>query len=288
MDLKDFIYDFNLVSTLTVKDVYECCDVINNGRERDIHYQDCVSLYELVSKFNDEYLKYLKYQKEFKKIVGLLGKNVVYGNHCVSGDFTFLLLGVYNPYSNVFDEDYGEVYLANRNDEYFVSVNNGRKWSDPKYKYRVASFNIEIVKRCLDIVSRNNLFLEAYRDLANKFVFGNGTSVIFTKIEGDLFERLDTFTLTFGNSYMNSEDFIEVKFKLGDELVILYDESKVILYDEEIVNLEDKKKIIQELLSGIYVHSDKLNDLYRSMEDKKVFVKEEKNEKNCYNCRRNK
>lgn len=276
MDLERFIYDFNLVSTLTAKDVYECCDIINNGRERDINYQDCVSLYELVSKFNESYLEYAKDINSLKEIFNLLGRDVVYGNHCVSGDFTFLLLRVFGINSNIFDEDYAEVYFAKSKDEFYVSLNNGKRWTDSEYKYEVVSFNIETIKKCLDIVCKNNLFLEGYRDLSSKFVFGNGTSVIFTKIEGDLFERLDTFTLTFGNSYMNREDFIEVKFKLGDELVILYDESKVILYDEEIVNLEEKKKIIQELLSGIYVHNDKLNDLYRSMEDKKVFVKEEK------------
>lgn len=276
MDLKDFIYDFNLVSTLTAKEVYESCSIINNGREKDINYQDCISLYEIVSIFNDEYLNYIKDQKELKRITSLLGKDVVYGNHGVSGNFTFLLLGVHNPYPDIFDEDYGEIYIANKDEEYFVSVNNGRKWSDSKYKYKIASFNIEIIKSCLDIVRRNNLFLEGYRDLVNKFVLGNGTTVAYAKIDGDILDKLDTFTLTFGNSYMNSSDYIEVKFRLGEKLEVLYDESKVILHDEEINDSDRKKKIIQELISSIYIHSDKLNDLYRSTDNKKVYVKEDK------------
>lgn len=276
MDLKDFIYDFNLVSTLTINDVCESCSVINNGRNRDINYQDCISLFEIVSMFNEEYLKYINDQKELKKIVSLLGRNVVYGNHGVSGDFTFLLLGVYNPNQDVFDEDYGEVYIANKKDEYFVSVNNGRKWSDPKYKYKIASFNVDIIKRCLDIVSRNNLLLEGYRDLANKFVLGNGTTVVFTKIDGDVLDKLDTFTITFGNSFMNSSDYIEVKFKLGKTLEILYGDSRVVMHDKEINDLDRKKNIINELLSGIYVNSNKLSELYRCKDSEKVLVKEEK------------
>ena len=36
MDLSCFVYDFNLVTTNTAKDVYESCSIINKGRKEKI------------------------------------------------------------------------------------------------------------------------------------------------------------------------------------------------------------------------------------------------------------
>lgn len=276
MDLSNFIYDFNLFSTETVNDIQQGCLIINNGRRREIDYWNSVSLYELVEKFNKSYLDYLKDGFKLKNVIEPLGEDVSYISHIASEDFTSLCLDVSNPHSTVFDERNVLVYLVNNSGDYYAFADNGRRRSDEKYKSDRVLLDYGSIVTGLDIVKRNCLFLDAYKDLKNKFIFGNGTTVIFSKIEQELFDELSTFTLTFGNSYMNREDFIEVKFRLGDNLEILYDESKVIIYDEEITDIEKKKQVIKELLSSLYVNRDRLNGLYQNHDDKKVFVKENK------------
>lgn len=276
MDLERFIYDFNLFSTETVKDVQQGCLIINNGRKREIDYGNCVSMYDIADRFNKSYLDFLKDSCQLKEIIEQLGEEVSYISHIASDNFTSLCLDVSKPYSDVFDEKYAIVYFFNNNGNCFVSSNNGINRFDENYKARQVEFDEASIGECLDIVKKNGLFLDAYKDLRTKFVFGNGTNVIFSKIDGKLLDELTTFTLTFGNSYMNKEDIIEVKFRLGDNFGIIYDESKVIIGDEEITDSKKKHQIINELLSSIYVNADRLSGLYQSHDEKKVFLKEEK------------
>ena len=271
MDLERFIYAFNLSTTLTVHDVYEKCSVINNGRSKDINYADCVSLYDVVSTFNKSYLDYSKDTDRFRKILSELGEEVNYISHKISRDYSFLWLEVYKPFN--IEGDYALVYFINDNGNFYATINNGKRLSSKNYM--IKTLELDTTSECLDIVSRNDLFLEGYADLKDKFIFGDGTTVLFSKVNGDLLDSFETFTLTFGNSYMNSCDFIEVKFRLGEDFKILYDHSKVVLYDEEITNIDKKKSIINELLSGIYIHSDKLNCLYKNNSSENAVLRKE-------------
>lgn len=279
MDLSTFIYDFNLVTTLTVRDIYESCSAINNGRKIKINYQNCISLYGLVEIFNKSYMKYIEDKDNLKNILSQLGKEIRYCHHSVSDDFTSICLEVFETYPNIFSEKYSIIYFVNNDGNYYVSANNGRRMFDKQYKSTRVDLDECSIISCLDFVKKHNLFLEGLRDLEEKFVFGNGTSVLFTKIDGDMFDKLSTFTLTFGNSYMNSTDYIEVKFRLGESLEIIYDESKVTMDDEEILDSEIKKKIINELISEIYINCDKLNGLYKQDNQEHILRKKENNEK---------
>lgn len=269
MDLTSFIYDFNLVTTLTAKDVYERCDVINNGREKKIDYQNCITLYDLVETFNEAYKKFLEDKDEFKRCLDMYGEDVIYAYHSISKkeDFTFLCLDVLRPFTNVFDEKRAVVYLFKDKGEYKANATNDLNMFDKNYKNRRIDISEEDIKACLDIVEEHNLFLESLKDLKNKFVFGNGTTVVFTKIDGDMFDGLNTFTLTFGNAYFNTTDMIEIKIRLGETLEVLYDESKVTMDDEDIVELNEKVKIINELLSEIYINREKLVGLHKQVDE---------------------
>ena len=280
MDLTTFIYDFNLATTGTAKDVYERCQIINSGRKKEIDYRTSVSLYDVVDRFNTAYLAYTLESDEFKNILKSLGKEVIYGYHSISEGFALLILDVFDPSFEAFEDRQAIVNFINRNnDEYFVNAENGERRFSEKFRSKGVDIAEEKIKVCLDIVREHDLFLESFRELKNKFVYGNGTTVVFSKIDGDVMNELSTFTLTFGNAYMNSSDFIEVKFRLGEKLRILYGSSKVTLDDEEIKEKSKKKQIIDELLSGIYVNSDKLCDLYKVNSQEKVLGKKDKHEK---------
>lgn len=273
MDLTNFIYDFNLSTTGTIKDVYEYCHVVNNGRKTQIDYTGSVSLYDVVDMFNNVYIAFLLDMGEFKNIISNLGREVIYGYHSISDDFAFLALDVVNPHTNVFDGKDAIVNFISRNNEVYAMADNGKKLFDKGYRSKRVDISSESVQKCLSIVEKHHLFLESYENLRNKFIFGNGTTVIFSKIDGDIMKELSTFTISFGNSYMNTYDFIEVKIKLGDELIILYDESKVEIRSEEINDSEGKKKIIDKLLRSIFVNSDNLCSLYKLKESEKSLRK---------------
>ncbi len=279
MNLRTFIYDFNLVTTLTVKDIYERCSAINGGRSTKINYRNCVSLYDLVETFNKSYMKYMEDNDNFKNILCQLGKEVRYCYHTMNDNFTAICLEVIEPSINIFDEKYSVIYFVNDCENYYVSANNGKRIFDNQYKSTRVNLDENSIISCLDFVKKNNLFLESLKDLEEKFVFGNGTTVLFTKIDGDMFDKLSTFTLTFGNSYMNSTDYIEVKFKLGERLEIIYDESKVTMDDKEVLDNVIKKEVINELISGIYINCDKLNGLYKQDETEHILRKKDNNEK---------
>lgn len=273
MDLTDFIYDFNLSTTGTVKDIYEWCQIVNSGRKGEIDYKNSVSLYDIVDYFNTAYLAYRLEKDELKKVLSSLGEKIKYGYHSVSEDFSVLVLDVVHPYVRVLDAKRAIISFVSKDDELYVRADNGRNWYDKKYKSKHVDIDQSSVRNCLNIVSRHDLFLESYAELKDKFVFGNGTTVMFSKIDGDIIDELSTFTISFGNSYMNTHDFIEIKIKLGDEVVILYDESKVEISSKEIKEDDEKKRIIDELLRSIYINSDNLSNLYRLRKSEKVLEK---------------
>ncbi len=276
MDLTNFIYDFNLVTTLTVKDPYEVCNVINNGRKRDINYDNSVSLYDIVNKFNTAYLAYDLKREHLSDILKTLGRGTLYGYHSVSDDFALLILEVLDPSFEAFKDGNNIVNFIRRNgNDYFANVDNGKKRFSREFKSKGMDIEREKIKECLDIVRNHDLFLESFRELRNKFIFGNGTTVLFSKIDGEVLDKLPTFTLSFGNGYLNSSDFIEVKFKLGEKLIILYGSSKVTLDDEEIKDKEEKKRIIDELLDGLYINFEYLCGLYRIKESEKTLGKKD-------------
>lgn len=279
MDLTNFIYDFNLATTLTSTDVYEQCTIVNSGRQKEIEYKDSVSLYEIVDRFNRAYQAYTLELDKLKMIFSKLGKEVIYGYHSLSEGFAWLILDVLNPNEEVFDGRRAVVNFINRSgDEYFVNADNGERRFSKDFRSKGVDMDKESIKTCLDIVREHDLFLEAFRELRNKFVFGNGTTVVFSKVGGDVLDKLTTFTLSFGNSYMNSSDFLEIKFRLGKNLRILYGSSKVAIEDEEINDKDEKKRIIDELLRSIFINSEKLCGLYKVKENEKILEKRNNDE----------
>lgn len=59
--------------------------------------------------------------------------------------------------------------------------------------------------------------------------------------------------------YFNSEDYVNVVFKLGDKLEIDYDNSKVKI---SFVEFDNKDMIIDELIKNIYVNRDEVASTY--------------------------
>lgn len=279
MNLNNQIYDFNLAFTNTVSDVHEICRVINNGRTKEIDLNDSVSLYDIVKKFYDERKAFNIEKDTLLELFNRLGDKVSYIHHSISDDFESLSLEVLKPFTCIFDSLYSIATLVRYHDEYHVMIDNGFNMHDKRYKRKDVEFDAEMLKKYFDFLERHDLFLESFRELQNKFIFGNGTTVLFSKIDGDLFDDDNIFTISFGNNYFNTYDFIEIKFRLGESLEILYDQSKVVIREEEVNSIEECRRIIDELLNSVYLNREYLMGLYRSNDKEKIIEKRNKDEK---------
>lgn len=280
MDLKRFLYDFNLASTKTVTSIEEQCYAVNNGCKLPINFENCTSFYNLINDFNKAYQEYLPTLDVLKTLLKKFSKEAIYGFYRTYKDKTsYLAFEAINPHPDIFDEEWAAIYIFGNLTSYQASASNNLPYANKRRKtIEVITIQQEDIKMLMSIIGNHYLILEAFSKFKNEFLFGNGTNVIFTKIEGEIFEQLDTFNLTFGNQFFNTTDFIEIKFKLGETLEILYDESKIILHDIEITNNSEKAKIINEMLNGLYVNNDLLPDLYNGKEESKVLRKKDSNE----------
>ena len=279
MDIKRFLYDFNLASTKTTTSIEEQCIAVNSGCKLPINFENSTSFYDLVTQFNQAYQEFLPTLDVLKQILKKFGANTRYGySHQYENDQLSLAFEVINPYPSIFPEDWAAIYITKNGENIRAVASNNLPYADKRSKtIEVTSIEEEDLKTLMDIMGHHHLIVEAFAKFKNEFLFGNGTNVIFTKVEGEVFDKLKTFNLTFGNQFFNTTDYIEMKFRLGVPLEILYDESKIILHDQEITDKQEKIQLINEMHQEIYVNNSILPPLYDSKEEiKKLRKKEQK------------
>lgn len=269
MDLERFIYKFNLVTTLTVRDRYEWGNILNNGIDREIDFSNSISFFELVKSFNELYLLFKKDYDRLRKLN--LGKELeILGFRRYKTDnsiYRVLVIYIDNPDREICE--YGEtlLYLFSKNGKIDNFITNGINIFDKNYYKERIKLDEELVKGYLDFFEKYSLLLDSYNFLKNKFILGNGTTTLFSKINGNLLDGLFTFEVSFGNIYFNSEDYINVVFNLGDDLSIDYEESQVILGLEKIGN---KKEVIDKTIHNLFINREKLSEMYLCGKIKKL------------------
>ena len=267
MDLKNFIYEFNLASTMTVKDREEWTDVLNNNISMDVDYTDSVSLYHLVDSFNQLYLKFKKDQESLPGL-GVVGDTrIVKYNYSENNDYERLVFFVDNYYSDKrFKYGEGILYIERIDDVYKSYLTNGLLSFEEGFVRKYLSLSEDNMKKYLDFGCKYDVLIDGFNYFKNKQVFGNGTTMIFTKINGKLLSGIDTFEVSLGNIYFNYEDYVNIVFRLGDKLEIDYEHSKVKLNN---VLYEDERLVIDELVKKIYVNINNLSSM-NDFDKKKV------------------
>ena len=233
MNLDRFIYEFNLMSTLTIKDTYEWAYVLNNKINKEVDYSNSINLYDFVDLFNK---LYCYFKKDYEKLGRLnFGKNleILRFNKWVGSNdginYRKLIIYVDNPNKDICDDYDTLLYLYEKNGEvYSYITNNLLPWEESYYK-KYLNLDNKLIKSYLDFADKYSLLIDGYDFFKNKSFLGREIASVFAKINGNLLNDLSTFEVSFGNLYFNYEDYINVIFKLGDSLEINYDDSKVIL-----------------------------------------------------------
>ena len=260
MNLKNFKYDYNLMTTLTGT-IYDLCLV--NRTYPELDFKDSNSFMDLVQKFNDSYIEF---QKDLAILPKLdVGEKIELVSYKEYGDEKFLNIAVENPNKEISQDSWTLLMLTKMDGKLFAQTNNCERY--PKTKIEEIKLDKELIKMYLSLSSSHKLLLEAYLELKNKFIFGNGTTLLFSKIEGEIFKSLNKFEIVFGNSFFNGEDYIKVVFSLGNNLKVLYDESTADFHYE--VN-QEKTEIINDLIQNLYIHNSRIPEFYQKEKDIKL------------------
>lgn len=256
MDLSNFIYHFNLSTTLTVTDVHELCYVINNKTGKEVDTSNSISFYHLVESFNKLYNLFLNdYQKLSKLDVG---KNIELIRYSSYDDYRILTLYIEEPKKEIVDDYETIMYICEKYKETYSIVTNNINPFDDDYYNKKVNLPEELIREYLDFGKKYESFFESYHKLENEFIYGNGTTVLFSKVNGK-FPNFTSFELTFGNAFFNGEDYIKVLFNLGENLSIDYDQCELKLHSFETpTDATTKVKIIDTLLKELYINKEKL------------------------------
>jgi len=264
--LENFIYRFNLVTTLTKKRG----EINSNFKNNEIDFSNSTNFYHLVESFNKLYLLFKKDYENLSKLD--LGENVELWEFYKDEKNNYKCLTIYidNPKKEICDYEEIILLLYEEDGKVHSRVTNNLSYLDKNYFNKELNLDEKKVENYLSFGEKYQLFIDSYYKLKDCFVFGDGTTVLFTKINGRLLENLSTFKLTFGNAFFNSCDNVKISFNLGEKLDILYEKSEL-MFDLE--KQEPEKEIIDKLVNDLYINNTKLPQMYLK---EKQLVKEKK------------
>ena len=265
MNLERFIYEINLVTTLTITNSMEWAYTLNNNLDKKIDYSNCISLYDLALLFNK---LYLSFKEDYEKLPKLnLGEEIELWRYSSFNDFRKMLIYIWEPKKDVCDNYEAFLYLEENNKEIYNHITNCLyPWKDDYFR-RDIILDKETTLNYLDFGEKYGSLIESYYFLKNKSIIGNGYTLLFSKINGNLLESLSSFEISFGNVSLNSEDYINIVFNLGNNFYIDYNSSKVVF---DLTIQKEKQELIDKMLKSIYINIDKLPDIYKVNNVKKL------------------
>ncbi len=254
-ELDRYMKHCNLVFTDTLSRS-DFCQVGFNPDKVEVNYNDSITLLHLISSFNE---LYLLFQKEYEKLEKLdLGKRVeVLGFHQCTLDqnhYRFLILYINHPVITKHEDTI--LYLREMNDDIkpFVTNNINRNPDDKNYYCEDIQLNSEIAQKYLDLFEKYSSLITLYHELKNASIFGDGTNYIFTSIdhcESNLLDGLSNFKISFGSSYFNTEYFVDLSIRLGNDFGIDYDNCRLVLKNEKV---STDINSYHQILNNVYIH----------------------------------
>jgi len=254
-NLEDFKNFYNLFSTNTLKKLQ------HYKKNIEIDYTSSIKFIDIITKFNESYM-------EFKNdLQNLPNMNINSKIEFAYYSDNFLVFQIYNEDESIYTtDDWLSLKMQYFDGKYEAFICNDI-W-DPFEKRYNEKLDIDknIIIAYLNFFEKHKLLCDAYIELKNKFIFGNGCNVLFSKIDGNLLENLDTFTLSFGNVFFNKEDAINAVFSLGKDLK--YQKSDVKLDSIKVFDENEKRKIVDDLTHGLYINESKLPQMYKNPKEK--------------------
>ena len=211
-ELDKFIKEMNLVFTNTLtRDDF--CVVDFDLDKQEINYNNSISLYELLNKFNTVYQKF---KTEYNNLNINLAEKIDFVSYSKKEDYRCLGLYLQNPLM----ANYKETMFYLRNDKEksmaFITNNSFGKY----YYYKIIEIEDIKIIEILDLFEKYEDLFNIYNYLKNQLVFGDSTNVLLTRIDGDIFKNITNFKLYIGQLYFNYTNNISIDVNIEDELKI--------------------------------------------------------------------
>ena len=252
--LETFIKEVNLIPTGTM-DKYEFASPNFNLKEKLVEYKNCISLYKLISNFNEQYNAFLKDYNELEKIEKYEKAAKIIYRSSTNYDYKDLML--YIP------------SLPTNKDVINLSEEKGLLYSvalgpiDKPNPRIDLNLKASVIKGYLDLFEKYKELLSQYNFLQNQCIFGDGTTGLYSEIKGYFLKGLNKFNVSFGNTYFLSEDFVTISTNLGNNLSIDWKESKIELDTKEV---EVTEEATEKLLKKTYINKDIIQERKKSFE----------------------
>jgi len=254
-ELDEYLKKCNLVFTNT-NNRFDFCRLDFDLDKVEVNYDNCISLFELVSSFNKLYILFKKEYEQLEKMnLGRKIKIISFEKFSLGDkDYRNLILYIDEPI--ITDRTDTILYLREINGKMKPFVTNCLFYTDKKEYYDNIDLDETIAKKYLDLFEKYSLLIDTYNDLKNKKVFGDGTFSMYIVIDeynGDLLEGINKIKISLGCSYLNGGYFINLAINLGENFGIDYDNCKFYLDNENVsIAAEEYEKIFNK----VYVNKE--------------------------------
>lgn len=255
-DLKYLQKELNAIFTNTLNK-RDFCALDFDIAKVAINYENTISLYKLASSFNELYLKFKKEYDQLDKLYECGKFNILTFDKYVYNNINYRTLIVDVSNDNIGYERASLLFLKEKNQEIKTYVTNNIIFNPDNKGYYRENLNLDSskVKAYLDLCEKYQVLFEPYNCLKNKFIFGDGTNVLFSKIVGSLANGLDYFEFEYGSVYINASYTIKLFINLGENFGIDYSKSEVI-WNEEKIDVD--KKVLKILFNETYINQSYL------------------------------
>lgn len=243
------------------------CNKINN--------KDCINFFNLATNFNQVYKEYLLNLENLKNLLKVFGEKIEYDCCYKSGEDLSFSIDVTNPYKHIYNSDWAIILMHQLDGEYeAIATDNNRFYNSINITPLVSNQVSNIMK----IIKNHYLFLDAYSKFQYETIFFKGNTFVDTNIKGNIFNLLDKFIIELYNeSSLHNSEHIIVKFQLGMNLEIMYDESEIIINNEKVNDKKKKIECINNIINDIYIDNSLLSKLYNNQEKPQILIKKSDN-----------
>ena len=261
-DLDNCIKEFSLIFTKTL-DIEEFCRVGFDLDKQKVDYNNCISLYDIVEKFN---MLYVSFKKEYSSLNKFeLGKHVEIGNFIKYDDTNFRRLLIYIDDPFIINKEWTDLYLVEKDGNIGSFITNGMNPFDKDYYCYDLDLDKEKVKDYLDLFDKYSIFVYLYYRFRCGLIFSNGTNTLFTNVENEnsesrseLLDDLKEFKISIGaNYFLGPSHHINIYMNLGNNFGINLDRCKLELFDKLI---DAKEEDYLKILKSIYLNAYYLNE----------------------------
>ncbi len=268
--LDNCIKTWNLIFTDTLKSEDLCTRDFNLSKS-EVNYQNCISLYNLVYAFNKLYLAFKKEYNELEKIE--MGRSIEIVQFKKFSDedgkeYRTLIIDIDEP--TIINQPDTLLYLRDIDGQMETFVTNNLNPFDKNYYFKYVSLDNEKVKKYLDLFEKYKLLLELYYYLRMQLVFGDGSTILQTKINdgnSNLFDNLENSNITMASlGWLSANDEANISIHLGDNFDVDSTNSSLIL---DGVNMDTDASTYTKILQSVYINGQYLSEYKDRNKDSK-------------------